>query len=433
MKNEILNKDKKYIWHPFTQLKISKPPIVIESAKNENIYDIDGNEYVDLISSWWVNTHGHSRKEIIEKIYEQAKMIEQVLFAGFTHRPAVELAEKLVALLPGKINKVFFSDNGSTSVEIAMKVAIQYWHNRGEKSKQKFMAFKGGYHGDTFGAMSVGFSSGFYEPFKDLVNESFFFDFPENWNGNNQIEECEKQSLDQAQQIIKKNKEQIAAVIIEPLIQGAGGMKMCRPSYLDKLLRMFRDAGIIIIFDEVMTGFGRTGKMFALNYLQENPDIVCLAKSLTGGYIPLAATIFDERIHDEFVNNDFKKTFLHGHTFTANPVACSAALASLDLYEKDKTFEKIKSINKVHKACMLELSKHCKISKVRILGSIAAFDFNEMNANYGSQDGEKLKAIFLNNGLLLRPIGNTIYLMPPFCIKKSTLLKCYEKLNEILQ
>ena len=433
MKNEILNKDKKFIWHPFTQLKISKPPIVIESAKNENIYDIDGNEYVDLISSWWVNTHGHSRKEIIEKIYEQAKMIEQVLFAGFTHKPAVELAEKLVALLPGKINKVFFSDNGSTSVEIAMKVAIQYWHNRGEKSKQKFMAFKGGYHGDTFGAMSVGFSSGFYEPFKDLVNESFFFDFPENWNGNNQIEECEKQSLDQAQQIIKKNKEQIAAVILEPLIQGAGGMKMCRPSYLDKLLRIFRDAGIIIIFDEVMTGFGRTGKMFALNHLQENPDIVCLAKSLTGGYIPLAATIFDERIHDEFVNNDFKKTFLHGHTFTANPVACSAALASLDLYEKDKTFEKIKSINKVHKACMLELSKHCKISKVRILGSIAAFDFNEINANYGSQDGEKLKAIFLNNGLLLRPIGNTIYLMPPFCIKKSTLLKCYEKLNEILQ
>ena len=209
MKNQILNKDKKYIWHPFTQLKISKPPIVIKSAKNENIYDIDGNEYVDLISSWWVNTHGHSRKEIIEKIYEQTKMIEQVLFAGFTHRPAVELAEKLVALLPRKINKVFFSDNGSTSVEIAMKVAIQYWHNRGEKSKQKFMAFKGGYHGDTFGAMSVGFSSGFYEPFKDLVNESFFFDFPENWNGNNQIEECEKQSLDQAQQIIKKNKEQI--------------------------------------------------------------------------------------------------------------------------------------------------------------------------------------------------------------------------------
>lgn len=433
MKNQILNKDKKYIWHPFTQLKISKPPIVVKSAKNENIYDIDGNEYVDLISSWWVNTHGHSRKEIIEKIYEQAKMIEQVLFAGFTHRPAVELAERLAALLPRKINKVFFSDNGSTSVEIAMKVAIQYWHNKGKKSKQKFMAFKGGYHGDTFGAMSVGFSSGFYEPFKDLVNDSFFFDFPENWSGNNQIEECEKQSLDQAQQIIKKNKEQIAAVILEPLIQGAGGMKMCRPIYLDKLLRMFRDAGIIIIFDEVMTGFGRTGKMFALNHLKEYPDIVCLAKSLTGGYIPLAATIFDEKIHDEFVNNDFKKTFLHGHTFTANPVACSAALASLDLYDKDKTFEKIKSINKIHKVCMLELSKHCKISKVRILGSIAAFDFNEINAKYGSHDGEKLKSIFLNNGLLLRPIGNTIYLMPPFCIKKSTLLKCYEKLNEILQ
>ena len=433
MKNKILKKDKKYLWHPFTQSKYSNPPIIVSSAENENIFDIDGNKYVDLISSWWVNTHGHCKKEIIEQINKQAKIIEQVLFAGFTHSPAVDLAESLVNLIPKSINKVFFSDNGSTAVEIALKVAIQYWYNKGLKNKNKFMAFNRGYHGDTFGAMSVGFSSGFYEPFKDSVNESFFFKFPENWSGNNHIEESEKQSLDEVKKIIKKNKNQIAAVILEPLIQGAGGMRICRKNYLDELVKIFKDSGIIVIFDEVMTGFGRTGKMFALNHLTECPDIVCLAKSLTGGYIPLAATIFNEKIHNEFVDNDFKKTFLHGHTFTANPVACSAALASLSLFKKEKTFEKIRLINQIHKRSLLELSKKCKVSKIRTLGSIAAFDYNEIDINYGSKQGEKLKSIFLENGLLLRPIGNTIYLMPPFCIEKSTLLKCYEKLYDILQ
>ena len=193
MKNKILKKDSKFIWHPFTQEKSSDAPILVKKAKDEKIIDIDGNEYIDLISSWWVNTHGHCREEIIKEISDQAKSIEQVLFAGFTHEPAVNLAEKLVGLLPDKLNKVFFSDNGSTSVEIAMKVAIQYWYNKGKK-KNKFMAFDGGYHGDTLGAMSVGFSSGFYEPFKEIINKNFFFNFPENWFGNNQVELSEKES-----------------------------------------------------------------------------------------------------------------------------------------------------------------------------------------------------------------------------------------------
>ena len=224
MKNKILTKDSKFIWHPFTQEKNSNTPIIIKKAKNEKIIDIDGNDYIDLISSWWVNTHGHCRDEIIKEISDQAKSIEQVLFAGFTHEPAVNLAEQLVGLLPDKLSKVFFSDNGSTSVEIAMKVAIQYWFNKGKK-KNKFKAFDGGYHGDTLGAMSVGFSSGFYEPFSEVINKNFFFSFPENWFGNNQVELSEEESIRQVKNIISKEKDNIAAVIVEPLIQGAGGMR----------------------------------------------------------------------------------------------------------------------------------------------------------------------------------------------------------------
>ena len=390
MKKEILSKDRKFLWHPFTQFKNSSPPIVVKSARNEKIIDIDGNEYVDLISSWWVNTHGHCRNEIINEIASQAKIIEQVLFAGFTHQPAVDLAERLVNLLPSNLNKVFYSDNGSTSVEIAMKVAIQYWYNKGIK-KSKFLAFKGGYHGDTFGAMSVGLTSGFYEPFKEIVNDSYFFDFPDDWFGNNQIDVLERKSIHQAEKIINDNKNEIAAVIIEPLIQGAGGMKMCRPNYLDKIVKFFKKSGIIVIFDEVMTGFGRTGKMFALDYLSEAPDILCLAKSLTAGYIPLAATVFSENIFNEFVCSDFKKTFLHGHTFTANPIACSAAIASLKLFSQDRTLKKINRIETLHKKWLNALSNTTKISKIRTLGSIAAFDINNNDLEYGSEKVEKLK------------------------------------------
>ena len=432
MKNKILKKDSKFIWHPFTQEKSSDTPILIKKAKDEKIIDIDGNEYIDLISSWWVNTHGHCREEIIKEISDQAKSIEQVLFAGFTHEPAVNLAEKLVGLLPDKLNKVFFSDNGSTSVEIAMKVAIQYWFNKGKK-KNKFMAFDGGYHGDTLGAMSVGFSSGFYEPFKEIINKNFFFNFPENWFGNNQVELSEEESIRQVKNIISKEKDNIAAVIIEPLIQGAGGMRVCRKDYLNKLIKIFKDSRIIVIFDEVMTGFGRTGKMFATDHLTMKPDIICLAKSLTGGFIPLAATVFSEEIHKVFVDTNFSKTFLHGHSFSANPVACAAALSSLNLFNEDKTFIKIEEISKIHNDCLKKISKLQNISKIRKLGTIAAFDFKNISDSYGSLESLEMRKKFLENGLLLRPLGNTVYFMPPYCIKKENLINSYEKLIEILQ
>ena len=430
MEKEIKKKDKQFLWHPFTKIINEYDPIVISSAKNDILVDINGNEYVDLISSWWVNIHGHCKKEIIESIKKQSEKLEQVLFADFTHEPAVNLAEKIVDLMPKNLSRVFFSDNGSTAVEIAMKVAIQYWYNKGKK-KKKFVSMTGNYHGDTFGAMSVGFSSGFYEPFKDFLIKSISIPYPDYWDGKNDIEKEELISLKTADAVLSSNKDDIAAVIFEPLIQGAGGMKVCRKEFLDKLLKKFRDAGVLIIFDEVMTGFGRTGKMFAADYLKTKPDIMCLAKSLTGGYIPLAATVFSQKIHDEFFGDDIKKAFLHGHSFTANPIACAAALTSLELFEKEQTLKKVEKISDIHCEFIKKLKK-INISKPRVLGSIAAFEYNAINKKYGSSENQELKNIFLENGLLLRPLGNTIYLMPPYCIKEETLYNCYEKIIEIL-
>ena len=290
----------------------------------------------------------------------------------------------------------------------------------------------GGYHGDTFGAMSVGFSSGFYKPFEDVIQKQFFIPFPEYWGGKNDIERDEKIALEETEKVIDKNGKRIAAVIIEPIIQGASGMRICRTEFLDKVLKKFKDSGIMIIFDEVMTGFGRTGKMFAADYLKIKPDIICLAKSLTGGYLPLAATVFSKKIHDNFFGGDISKAFLHGHSYTANPVACVSALTSLNLFKKENTLKKVKKISLIHKECLEKISKKSNISKVRTIGSIAAFDYNKVNVKYGSRESEILKKKFLDNGLLLRPLGNTIYIMPPYCIEESSLYKCYEKIIEIL-
>ena len=234
-KKQILAKDKKFLWHPFTQSSFSEDPIIISSAKDEKLFDIEGKEYIDLISSWWINTHGHCRNEMVNSVFNQSKKFEQVLFAGFTHHPAVDLAARIVDILPKNLSRVFYSDNGSTSVEIAMKVAIQYWHNLGKK-KTKFVAFSGGYHGDTFGAMSVGKTTGFYKPFEDILHKNSFIPFPEDWWGNNQLEESERLAMNAAYKIVEKEKGKIAAVILEPLVQGAGGMKICRKEFLDKLV-----------------------------------------------------------------------------------------------------------------------------------------------------------------------------------------------------
>ena len=295
------------------------------------------------------------------------------------------------------------------------------------------MAFKGGYHGDTFGAMSVGYSSGFYGPFKDLTLDTTFIPFPETWEGDNKKYEKENESLNFVDEILNDSSNEIAAVIIEPIIQGASGMKICDPLFLDKVLKRFKEKNIIIIFDEVMTGFGRTGKMFAMEYIKTKPDVVCIAKSLTAGYIPLAATIFSEKIHNEFVDTDFKKTFLHGHSFTANPLACSVAVASLKIFEKNNVLNKVSEIEKIHKKGINLLKSNTKVSRTRLIGSVAAFDLIGTDRKYGSKIGIKIREQFLKKGLLIRPIGNTIYLMPPYCIDIKTLENVYSILDAELK
>ena len=432
LKNQIQHIDENFIWHPFTQKKNSKKPIIAVSAKNEKIIDIDGNEYIDLISSWWVNTHGHAREDIANEIFNQAKKLEHVIFAGFTHPSAALLAKQLVEILPNQLKRVFYSDNGSTAVEIAMKVAIQYWFNQGKK-KNRFIAFNGGYHGDTIGAMSVGFSSGFYEPFREIIIKNKFIPFADTWIGDNSLHIKEELSLKKVDDLLNNKNNDIAAVIIEPLIQGASGMKVCRPEFIDKVVKKFKSKNIIVIFDEVMTGFGRTGKMFASDFLRFEPDIICLAKSITAGYLPLAATVFSEKIHNSFVDKDFKKTFLHGHSYTANPVACSAALASIEIFKRENTLKKINNIEKIHKEGIKFLKQNKKIIKPRVLGSISAFDISGVKEEYGNQIAERIKEFFFNKGYILRPLGNTFYLMPPYCIPDKTLYNVYSLIDDILK
>ena len=429
MKKKLISLDEKYIWHPFTQSKNSSDTLIIDSAKDEKLIDIDGKEYIDLISSWWVNVHGHGRKEISDVIFEQSKKLEQVVFAGLTHEPAINLAKKLIDILPKGLNRVFYSDNGSTSVEIALKVAYQYWYQK-DKKKKKFVAFEGGYHGDTMGAMSVGFSSGFYKPFKDLIFKSFFVPFPEDWKGNNSIDIQEKKSLNCIDELLNKHSSELAAIIIEPLVQGASGMKMCRPEYLDKVVTKFQSKNVLVIFDEVMTGFGRTGKMFASDYLKSNPDIICLAKSLTGGYLPLAVTVFKEFIHQAFIDSSIDKAFLHGHSFSANPISCCAAIKSIELFHEEKTLDLIYKIQEIHKNGLNSLINNPFITKTRFLGGIGAFDIIGFDEGYGARVGEILKKKFLEKGLLLRPLGSTFYIMPPYCISESCLKNVYKIIDE---
>jgi adenosylmethionine-8-amino-7-oxononanoate aminotransferase len=412
-------KDKAFIWHPFTQTEGLKILPVIKHGKGALLYDENEKEYIDAISSWWVNIHGHANPYIAKKIALQAKKLEQVIFAGFTHQPAIELAERLVQKLPEGFSKIFFSDNGSTSVEVGIKMAIQYWHNLG-KPKTKIIALTNAYHGDTFGAMAVGERGLFNRPF-----ESLFFD----------VEFIDPTKPDEAklkfEALAATN--QIAAFIYEPLIQGSGGMIFYEPQLLNELISISNCHSIICIADEVMTGFYRTGKFLASNHLQLSPDIVCLSKGLTGGFLPMGITTCKGFIFDAFTSTDKFKTFFHGHSYTANPLSCSAALASLDIIEKPNFDMLIKGIEQQHLKFLYLLKKLPQIENPRVLGTILAFEVkNEQNSSYFNNIRDLLYNKFIENGILLRPLGNTVYIMPPYIITKKQLKKVYNIILEVL-
>lgn len=420
--------DKQLIWHPFTQAKTAPEVISIKKAQGAYIYDENDKAYLDLISSWWVNLHGHGHLEIAKSIYEQAQQLEHVIFAGFSHAPAINLCKGLKNILPNELAKFFFSDNGSTAVEVAIKIAYQYWRNTGQTNKNIFLSFEGGYHGDTFGAMSVGAKSGFHDQFSKLFFEVLTIPYPDTWDGDNQIEQKEQNALSLLKLYLDKHGQNIAAIILEPLIQGASGMRVCRPSFLRRVINMVRQSAILVIFDEVMTGFGRTGTYFAMEQLNLCPDFLCLSKGITGGFLPLALTVTTNRIYEAFLGDDFSTAFAHGHSYTANPIACSAAITSLSLLQKQESQNAIKSINKTHQEGINLLKNKCNIvEKTRILGTIAAFDLNIDSANM-----PKLKEQFLSAGMLLRPLGKTIYLLPLYCITNDELKNAYSKIIDIL-
>jgi adenosylmethionine---8-amino-7-oxononanoate aminotransferase len=426
---DVLARDRRHVWHPFTQHGTEAEPTVISSAKAASLFDADGREILDLVSSWWTCTHGHSHPKINATLTRQAEKFEHVMFAGFTHEPAVDLAERLSELLPGDLNRVFFSDDGSTSVEVALKIAYQSWINREEPRRRMLLAFDGGYHGDTLGAMSVGRGSQMFSPFRDLMCKVCVLPYPATYDGDDLVDEREAGALSAFEALLSDCGQSIAALIIEPLLQGAGGMRVCRPRFLKRLVERAQGAGVIVIFDEVATGFGRTGTLFALEQAGVVPDLVCLSKGLTAGYMPLAVTVARDCLFEAFLGDSFDRALPHGHSFTANPLACAVALCSLSLFQEEKTLERIAEINALHRAMLAKLGERADITRPRVFGSIIAFDVKGAG-EYQSDKSRALKAWYLAHGFNIRPLGSTLYLMPPYCITKGELSRAYAGLVE---
>jgi adenosylmethionine-8-amino-7-oxononanoate aminotransferase len=413
--------DSNYVWHPFTQVKTEQPPLLITHAIDATLIAADGKTYLDCNSSWWVNVHGHGNEHISDALQDQFHQIDHVIFAGVTHKKAIELARRVSEKLGNHLNKVFFSDNGSTAVEVALKMSIQYWHNLGEK-RQRILALEGAYHGDTFGAMSVGERDCFNVPFEPYFFNVDYLPFPSIENENEILLKAEKLLLTN----------EFSCLILEPLVQGSAGMRMYSIEFLNKLTTLAKKHHVIVIFDEVMTAWGRTGKLFAFEHSNVAPDIICLSKGLTGGVLPLGLTVATKKIFNAFLSDEKTKAFLHGHSFTGNPMACAAACASLDLFENEKTWTQINSISKRNSIFCEEIKNHTAIKSVRTSGTILAVELNDVNSGYFSNKKELAYHYFLEHGLLLRPLGNVIFINPPYCLTESEHEKIFKTITNFL-
>lgn len=412
-------RDAKSVWHPYTQMQTALPPLAIAKGKGAYLYTPDGRAYLDATASWWVNLHGHCHPLISARLAQQAEELEHVLFGGATHPGAVELAEKLTGLTG--MDKLFYSDNGSTAIEAALKMALQFWYNLDPKTKRKkILSLEHGYHGDTFGAMSAAGKNGFNEPFWDHLFPVVRLPLP--------VAGQEKDFLTKLKEQLAS--EECAAFLFEPLILGAGGMKIYSKEPLCEALRLCRKEGTLTIADEVMTGFGRTGPLFACDLLEERPDLICLSKGITGGFLPLGATLCRDEVYNAFLSSDPKKALLHGHSYTANPLACAAALASLELLLTAECGKNRERIARSHRRFCAEFSSH--FARCEFLGTILVVDYPTQNREgYYSPIKEKLTRHFLKNGILLRPLGNTVYIMPPYCMTDAELTYIYEQIKSL--
>jgi adenosylmethionine-8-amino-7-oxononanoate aminotransferase len=421
--SEILKYDKKHVWHPFTQMQTAPDPLVIVKAQDSTLFAEDGKTYLDCNSSWWVNIHGHGNPYLQEALTAQFGEIDHIIFAGATHPKAVELATRIAQLLPGDLEKVFFSDDGSTAVEVALKMVFQYWYNKNEP-KKRILALDGAYHGDTFGSMSVSQRGVFNQAFEHLLFEIDFLDFP--------AQEKEQICLERAEELFQTG--EFAALIVEPLVQGSAGMRMYRPRFLDDLCSLAKKYGVLLIFDEIMTGWGRTGKLFALNYVRETPDIVCLSKGLTGGILPLGLTVATHAVYEAFLAPEKTRALLHGHSFTGNALACAVACANLDLMEDPGFFDDIDRISRQHTHFFNRVRQHSKLSDVRQTGTIIALEIREgEGSSYFSGIRDKAYAYFLEHGMLLRPLGNVLFLNPPYCTTDEELEYMYQTIENFLE
>ncbi|KAB1069660.1 adenosylmethionine--8-amino-7-oxononanoate transaminase [Tamlana haliotis] len=414
-------RDKKHLWHPLTQHKIHPESLAISKAKNAVLTDENGNEYIDAIASWYTCMYGHCNDYITSKVSEQMKRVDQVVFSGFTHEPAIKLSEALMAILPENQQKIFFSDNGSTSVEIGIKMALQYHFNRGEK-RNTLIAFEDGFHGDTFGAMSVSGLSVYNGPFEEFFLDVKRIPVP---NGEN-LESV----LAQLETIIKENK--VAGFVYEPLVQGAAAMKMHDSQGLDAILKYCKSHGVITVADEVMTGFGKTGKHFASLHMDTKPDVMCLSKALTGGLLPMALTTCTQEVYDAFYSDDISKGLFHGHTYSANPLACTAALSGIELLQSEAIQKDIKRVMASHEVFGSRIKNHPKVKNIRQMGVIFAFDLDIEMTRYGNLR-DKLFKFFMDNGVFLRPLGNTIYIQAPYVITNTELEKVYAVIEKALE
>ncbi|OUR98203.1 adenosylmethionine--8-amino-7-oxononanoate transaminase [Flavobacteriales bacterium 33_180_T64] len=413
-------RDKKHIWHPLTQHKLHPETIGITKASGCILTDENGNKYIDAIASWYTSMYGHCNPQITRQVAEQMQTLDQVVFSGFTHEPAVKLSEALIEILPENQNKIFFSDNGSTSVEIGIKMALQYHFNQGEK-RNVLIAFEDGFHGDTFGAMSVSGLSVYNGPFEDFFLKVKRIPTP---NGKNH-----EAILKALETIVSQHK--IAGFVYEPLVQGAAAMKMHDVEGLEHILKFCKANQIITVADEVMTGFGKTGRYFASDYMETKPDIICLSKSLTAGLLPMAITSCSQHVYDAFYSDDISKGLFHGHTYSANPLACTAALAGINLLKSEDIQNNIKRIIQSHKQFGAHIKLHPKVESIRQTGIIIALDLNTKMERYGNLR-DQLFHFFMKNGVFLRPLGNTIYILAPFVISNEQLQKVYQVIEDAL-
>ena len=409
------------IWHPFTQHALAGEMIPVERGEGAYLYRKDGQRLIDAISSWWVITHGHGHPAIRAAVQAQAQKLDQVIFAGFTHEPAENLTRALIDLTPEGLARVFFSDSGSTAVEVALKMALGYWHHQGAEKRTRIVMMEHAYHGDTVGTMSVGSRGIFNRAYEPLLFQVDTIPFPSAGK--------EQHTLDALVKLCADAKDEIAALIVEPLVLGAGGMLMYGAEVLREMKRICEKYEVLFIADEVMTGWGRTGALFACEKAQVAPDILCTSKGITGGFLPLAATLCQERIYAAHYSKDRSRTFFHSSSYTANPIACAAAFANTQVWAKEQTQQRVDALDKAHADHLARLAKDSRFANVRQTGTIAALDIQVGNNGYLSDIGPKLYDHFIDHGVLLRPLGNTVYILPPYCVGETDLKEIYDVIS----